>query len=57
MLVVTSFSTAGIKKGRLIGGADGFFDKLIELDKLRGELESIATTLNKFKYHDHTQPT
>ena len=44
-LVVTSFPTAGIRKVCTIGGADGFFDKLLELDKLRTELESIAVKL------------
>jgi DNA-binding NarL/FixJ family response regulator len=46
LLVVTSFPTAGIKKVCLLGGADGFFDKLLELDKLSAKLESIAATLN-----------
>ena len=44
--VVTSFPTPGIKKVCMIGGADDFFDKLLDLDKLRMKLESIALKLN-----------
>jgi DNA-binding NarL/FixJ family response regulator len=47
MLVVTSFPTAGIKKACMIGGANGFFDKLLELDEVRNKLESLAVTLNE----------
>ncbi len=46
LLVVTSFPTAGIKKACKIGGADGFFDKLLELEQLRKSLETLATTHN-----------
>jgi DNA-binding NarL/FixJ family response regulator len=46
LLVVASFPTAGIKKACKIGGADGFFDKLLELDQLRQHLETLATTHN-----------
>jgi DNA-binding NarL/FixJ family response regulator len=40
--VVTSFPTLGIKKVCLIGGADGFFDKLLELDAIRTTLATLA---------------
>ena len=32
LLVITSFPTPGVKKACMIAGADGFFDKLLELD-------------------------
>lgn len=46
MLVVTSFPTSGIKKACMMGGADGFFDKFLELDEMRKTLETLAATLN-----------
>jgi DNA-binding NarL/FixJ family response regulator len=46
MLVVTSFPTAGVKKACMIGGADGFFDKLLELDQVRDTLARFTKTTN-----------
>jgi DNA-binding NarL/FixJ family response regulator len=45
LLVVTSFPTPGIKKACSLGGANGFFDKLLELDELRSMLESLANSI------------
>ena len=45
LFVVTSFPTAGIRKACKIGGADEFFDKLLELDELRQTLQTLSTTL------------
>lgn len=44
LLVVTSFPTPGIKKACMLGGASGFFDKLLELDELRNMLETLAAS-------------
>jgi DNA-binding NarL/FixJ family response regulator len=46
LLVVTSFPTPGVKKACMIGGAHGFFDKLLELDQVRDTLENLSTVLN-----------
>lgn len=46
LLVVTSFSTPGIRKACLMGGADQFFDKLLELDALRQKLEQLSASLH-----------
>jgi DNA-binding NarL/FixJ family response regulator len=46
ILVVTSFPNPGIKNACLIGGADGFFDKLLEMDEVRRTLEALAAKLN-----------
>jgi DNA-binding NarL/FixJ family response regulator len=49
ILVVTSFPNPGIKKACVIGGADGFFDKLLEMDEVRKTLETLAAKLNKVR--------
>lgn len=46
LLVVTSFPSPGVKKACLIGGAHGFYDKLLELDQVRDKLENLSAVLN-----------
>jgi DNA-binding NarL/FixJ family response regulator len=46
LLVVTSFPTPGIKKACLMSGANGFFDKLLELDGVRDALKTLALKRN-----------
>jgi two-component system, NarL family, response regulator DevR len=46
LIVVTSFPTPGVKKACMIGGAHGFFDKLLELDQVRDTLENLSVALD-----------
>ncbi len=45
LLVVTSFPSPGVKKACLIGGAHGFYDKLLELDQVRDKLENLSAVI------------
>jgi DNA-binding NarL/FixJ family response regulator len=46
LMVVASFPTPGIKKACLMAGANEFFDKLLEQEKVRSALENLTPKLN-----------